>query len=88
MKPKTEKKEPKPENTVAKKSEPEQKPVPVGIIKEESKVETLTSVEPEYDLAPLREKPSTQQEQIKAEVKVLSPEMKKVIMSDLLKPKF
>lgn len=63
----------------------EQKPVPVGIIKPELQ-EKQTE---EYDFAPLKEhKEQTKTEQVKGEVKNLSPEMKKVIMTDLLKPKF
>lgn len=69
----------------------EQKPVPVGIIKEE-KVEKNEV----YDLAPLKEKEvikpvevkQEKQKTIQQEIKDLSPEMKKVLMSDLLKPKF
>lgn len=74
------------------KQESEQKPVPVGIIKEEKpKSSELSSKD--YDLAPFKEQPAKQEtiletKNLKQEIKDLSPEMKKVLMSDLLKPKF
>ncbi len=67
-------------------STPEQKPVPVGIIKEST---LKKKDDEEYDLAPLKEPIKTdKKEEIKKEVKSLSTDMKKVIMSDILKPKF
>lgn len=72
---------------------PEQKPVPVGIIREKN-VEAEQGKQPEYDLAPLKDKPKenpvTQktEKNLQSDIKNLSPEMKKVIMSDILKPKF
>lgn len=76
------------------KTEPEQQPVPVGIIKEEKPKNVDNQEKPDYDLAPFKDKPVENKEQtkdnknIQEEIKNLSPEMKKVIMSDLLKPKF
>ncbi len=68
----------------------EEKPAPVGIIKKES----IESKE-EYDFAPLKEvkteenkKEQNQKQDIQQEIKNLSPEMKKILMSDLLKPRF
>lgn len=74
-------------------SQSEQKPVPVGIIKEK-KIEKV-----EDEIAPFKEVPLKVEEQVKVEkkskestiqdeIKSLSPEMKKVIMSDILKPRF
>lgn len=83
---KEEKQEPIKEN-----AKTEQKPVPVGIIKEEKK----EVVKPSLDIAPFKEPVAEQQvstnegkKSIQEEIKDLSPEMKKVLMSDLLKPKF
>ena len=63
----------------------EQKPVAVGIIEEKKYFK-----QDESDFAPFREqKPElTEKEKIKKEVSNLTPEMKKIIVSDLLKPKF
>lgn len=72
----------------------EQKPVAVGIIKEnKSKAEEILI---ENDLAPFKELPKVEnnainevkKQSIQDEIKNLSPEMKKVIMSDILKPRF
>jgi len=87
---KTEKKKPEVKVVEEKKQEPEQKPVPVGIIKKE-KVEKV-----EQDFAPFKETPKSEEvkqdkkveQTIQDEIKSLSPEMKKVIMSDILKPRF
>ena len=70
-----------PENTAV----AEQKPVAVGIIQEKKCFK-----QDEVDLAPFREpqKEPTEKEKIKKEVSNLTPEMKKIIVSDLLKPKF
>ena len=90
MKPKKAKEDkPKDEEQASKNSSiTEQKPVAVGIIKEEKpEINADTSIE-EYDLAPFKEHNDSKQEEIKKEVNSLSPEMKKVLMSDLLKPKF
>lgn len=92
---KAEKKSAKPEE---KKTEekvatpPEEKPVPVGIIRQPQPKPEAEN-QPEYDLAPLKDKPESKSEtqktqNLKTDIKNLSPEMKKVIMSDLLKPKF
>ncbi|MGN1207889.1 MAG: hypothetical protein ACI4TI_00270 [Christensenellales bacterium] len=76
------------------KSEPEQAPVPVGIIKPEKPKQSEQSENSELDLAPLKDKPVEKPKenlgakQIQDEIKNLSPEMKKIIMSDILKPKF
>lgn len=74
-------------------SNKDEEPVPVGIIKQE----ILKSKE-EFDMAPLKEpekpakevdtKPQTTKQTLPDEIKNLSPEMKKVLMSDLLKPKY
>lgn len=63
----------------------EQKPVSVGIIQEEKH-----SKPNECEFAPFREQKLelTEKEKIKKEVSNLTPEMKKIIVSDLLKPKF
>lgn len=71
---------------------PEEKPVPVGIIRQPQPKPEAEN-QPEYDLAPLKDKSETKSEtqktqNLKTDIKNLSPEMKKVIMSDLLKPKF
>ncbi len=77
---------------VVENKEPEQKPVPVGIIKQETK--SNDSVE-EFEMAPFRDKPQPKvsekkdgSKDLKEEIKSLSPDMKKVMMTDLLKPKF
>lgn len=71
----------------------EQKPVAVGIIKEnKSKAEEVII----DDFAPFKELPKVEnntineakKQSIQDEIKNLSPEMKKVIMSDILKPRF
>lgn len=62
----------------------EQKPVAVGIIQKEGLLKP-----DECDFAPFRDQPKqTEKEKIKKEVSNLTPEMKKIIVSDLLKPKF
>ena len=47
------------------KTEPEQQPVPVGIIKEEKLKNIDNQENPDYDLAPFREKPVENKEQTK-----------------------
>ena len=72
----------------------EQKPVAVGIIKEEKPKQEEEVVLEEF--APFKEQPKVENSEIKEdkkqtiqdEIKNLSPEMKKVIMSDILKPRF
>ena len=66
----------------------EQKPVPVGIIKKDK-------IKPaENDLAPFKEeikseeKIEKQEKVFQDEFKSLSKDMKKIIMSDILKPRF
>ena len=90
---KEKKKEPAKEVKTEEIKQPEQKPVPVGIIKEaKSKINENGTTE--YDLAPLKDKPtltptsSCETKTLSKDIKDLSPEMKKVMMSDLLKPKF
>lgn len=77
----------KPETSVK-----EEKPLPVGIIREEVKNE-----DNENDLAPFRESApkETKTNNVKPEnkniaeqIKELSPEMKAILMSDVIKPKF
>lgn len=77
------------------KIQPEQKPVPVGIIKEEKPKPVDASLNSEYDLAPFKDKPketsvdkTNDNKKIQDEIKNLSPEMKKILVSDILKPKF
>lgn len=69
----------------------EEKPLPVGIIKTEpSKVEEKRVEE----FAPLREKETIQTEKketpksVSQQIKELSPEMKAILFSDVIKPKF
>lgn len=87
-------KEKQQENKDKKEEKPlqEQKPVPVGIIKQEIKNEDNGQ---EYDLAPFREtakeetKPATENSKsVKEELLGLSQDAKKVILSDMLKPRF
>lgn len=69
----------------------EQKPVPVGIIKEKI-------VKAEDNIAPFKEiveneeqstnEKKTKETTIQEEIKSLSSEMKKVLISDILKPRF
>ena len=72
--------------------EPEQKPVPVGIIKKENVVKEEDEIAPFKDVSKKDEEhkleKKTKEQSIQDEIKSLSPEMKKVIMSDILKPKF
>lgn len=71
--------------------EPEQKPVPVGIIKAEVKPQ----ITEEYDLAPFKDTveeqkktTNTDKKTVTEEIKGLSKDAKKVILSDILKPRF
>ena len=73
-----------PQSNPQKPVEIEQKPVAVGIIQEKAKTK-----QEDGDFANFREKEEiSQKEKIKKEVNNLTPEMKKIIVSDLLKPKF
>lgn len=73
-----------------KKLEPEQKPVPVGIIKEEKIVKTENEFAPfkKTEVTEEKKENKTKEQSVGEEIKSLSPEMKKVLMSDLLKPRF
>ena len=74
------------------KFEPEQKPVPVGIIKvkKEEKIEgefaPFKEIETKTEEIKVQKK--SKEQSIGEEIKSLSPEMKKVLMSDILKPRF
>jgi len=72
------------------KSEPEQKPVPVGIIKNEKQEKTDNEIAPfkETVVSENKQEKKTKQQSLGEEIKSLSPEMKKVLMSDILKPRF
>lgn len=69
----------------------EEKPLPVGIIKSEITKEGPKVVE---DFAPLREKKTATTEKVSEtksvsqQIKDLSPEMKAILFSDVIKPKF
>ncbi len=73
----------------------EQKPVPVGIVTPKS--EKKESEHIEYDLAPLKDKPSDEKktennkltkQSVQTEIKNMNQNTKKIVFSDLLKPKF
>lgn len=68
-----------------------EKPLPVGIIKNEP---TKTETKAVEEFAPLREKPvevkkeTKEQKSVSEQIKELSPEMKAILFSDVIKPKF
>ena len=90
----------KPKKTPEKKEEvkpevKEEKPLPVGIIRED-KVENVNK---SNDFAPFREedkekeikidiKNKNSKKSVAQQIKELSPEMKAILMSDIIKPKF
>lgn len=70
----------------------EEKPLPVGILKEEIKKPQQKDIE---EFAPLREKEVSKiepkeekQKSVSEQIKELSPEMKAILLSDVIKPKF